>query len=169
VQLVWFRWATMTATLDGFEPGDRGYLLAHGDQGSGYGVYVLDDELVFVHNDGRGRMRTLSGGAVPPGATTVTLELRAPGGGVWDVDLRVDGEPRGTAEGVPMLFGMAPFEGIDVGIDRRSPVSWALYERFGPFAYTGRLRHVRIEPGEHAPDSPVHLLPMLREMGARFE
>lgn len=169
VQLVWFRGARMTATLAGFEPGDRGYLLAHGDQGSGYGVYVLDDELVFVHNDGRGRLRTLSGGTVPPGATTVTLELRAPGGGVWDVDLLVDGELRGTAEGVPMLFGMAPFEGIDVGIDRRSPVSWPIYERFGPFPYTGRLRQVHIEPGEHAPDSPVHLLPMLREMGARFE
>ena len=169
VQLVWFRGARITATLDGFSPGDRGYLLAHGDQGSGYGLYVLDDEVVFVHNDGRGRMRTLSGGVLAAGVTTVTLELHAPGGNVWDVTVSVDGEARATTEGVPMLFGMAPFEGIDVGIDRRSPVSWSIYERFGPFAYTGRLRHVRIEPGAHAPDSPVHLLPTLREMGARFE
>ncbi len=47
-----------------------------------------------------------------------------------------------------MLFGMAPFEGIDVGIDRRSPVSWEIYERFGPFPYSGTLGSVRYEPGE---------------------
>ena len=44
---------------------------------------------------------------------------------MWDVTLL--GRRRGAraaADGVPMLFGMAPFEGIDVGIDRRSPVSW---------------------------------------------
>ena len=68
-----------------------------------------------------------------------------------------------------MLFGMAPFEGIDVGIDRRSPVSWEIYERFGPFPYTGRLHHVRYEPGEPAPDSAGRWKDMLREMGAKFE
>ncbi len=49
--------------------------------------------------------------------------------------------------GVPMLFGIAPFEGIDVGIDRRSPVSWEIYERFGPFPYTGALHSVTYTPG----------------------
>ena len=66
-----------------------------------------------------------------------------------------------------MLFGIAPFEGISVGIDRRSPVSWDLYERFGPFPYTGALAAVTYTPGEPAPDAPVHLVGMLRELGAR--
>jgi hypothetical protein len=28
-------------------------------------------------------------------------------------------------------------EGIDVGIDRRPPVCWDIYERSGPFPYMG--------------------------------
>jgi arylsulfatase len=56
-----------------------------------------------------------------------------------------------------------------VGIDRRSPVSWDLYERFGPFPYSGTLRAVSYTPGEHAPDAPVHLMDMLRELGARYD
>ena len=43
---------------------------------------------------------------------------------------------------------------IDVGIDRRSPVSWSIFERFGPFPYTGVFRHVRYVPGDPAPDGP---------------
>lgn len=169
VQLIWFRAIEITAELEGFAPGDQGYLFAHGDQGSGYGAYVLDDELVFVHNDGRGRMRRLSGGAVPAGTREITVDFAAPGKSMWDVTLRVGGEDRATLAEVPMLFGMAPFEGIDVGIDRRSPVDWDIYERFGPFGYTGALRRVRFAPGESAPDSPQTLIDIIREAGARFE
>ena len=68
-----------------------------------------------------------------------------------------------------MLFGIAPFEGIDVGIDRRSPVSWEIFQQFGPFAYTGTFHRARYEPGEPGADSPDRMLEMLREMGARFE
>jgi arylsulfatase len=168
VQLIWFRSVRFTAELD-FAAGDRGYLLAHGDQGSGYGLYVLDDELMFVHNDGRGRMRRLSGGSLPTGVQTITLDLAAPGKNVWDARLHVDGEQRGLLEGVPMLYGMAPFEGIDVGVDRRSPVDWDIFQRFGPFPFTGRLARVRVEPGEPAVDSPQNMVELLREMGARFE
>jgi arylsulfatase len=168
VQLIWFRAIRITAEVD-FVAGDRGYLFAHGDQGSGYGAYVLDDELVFVHNDGRGLMRRLSGGSVPGGTREITVDFAAPGKSMWDVTLRVGDEQRATLADVPMLFGMAPFEGIDVGLDRRSPVDWDIYERFGPFPYTGALRRVRFEPGESAPDSPQTLIDIIREAGARFE
>jgi arylsulfatase len=168
VQLIWFRAIRITASVE-FAPGDQGYLFAHGDQGSGYGLYVLDDELVFVHNDGRGRMRRLSGGVVVPGTTTITADFAAPGKNVWNVTLAVDGDDRATITDVPMLYGMAPFEGIDVGIDRRSPVDWAIYERFGPFRYTGTLHSVDFAPGEPAPDSPQTMIDLIREMGARFE
>jgi arylsulfatase A-like enzyme len=172
VQLVWFRSVEIAVDLV-FRTGDQGVLVAHGDQGAGYALYVLDDELWFVHNDGRGTMRRLSGGILADGTTAIAAELVAPGGGSWTVTLRVGDEAgetdRGTLEGVPMLFGMAPFEGIDIGIDRRSPVDWALYERFGPFPWTGDLRAVTYAPGEDAPDSPGNLLPVIREMGLAFE
>jgi len=168
VQLVWFRSVTITARLD-HAPGDQGVLVAHGDQGAGYALYVLDGNLWFVHNDGRGRLRTLDGGGMPSGAREVRCEMHAPGERVWDVTLSVDGESRGRLERVPLLFGMAPFEGIDVGVDRRSPVSWELYERFGPFPYSGTLHSVTYAPGDPAPDAPVHLMDTLRELGASYE
>jgi Sulfatase len=168
VQLIWFRGCRFTAEITAAD-GDAGYLFAHGDQGSGYGTYVLDGELRFVHNDGRGHLRHLSGGPLDAGTHDVVTELTAPGGGVWSVALTVDGEPRGTLDGVPMLYGIAPFEGIDVGICRRSPVSWELFERFGSFRWSGGLRRLRVEPGAHAPDSPQDMLGLLREIGSKFE
>jgi arylsulfatase len=168
VQLLWFRSVTITVRLD-FAPGDQGMLVAHGDQGAGYALYVLDGNLFFVHNDGRGNVRTLDGGAIPAGAGEVRCEMHAPGDRVWNVTLGVDGAPHGTLDGVPMLFGMAPFEGIDVGIDRRSPVSWDLYERFGSFPYSGSLQSVTYEPGEWAPDAPAHMMETLRKLGAGYE
>ena len=168
VQLIWFRSVTISVGLT-FRVGDQGMLVAHGDQGAGYALYVLDDELWFVHNDGRGTMRRLSGGPVSDGTRAIEASLDAVGGGSWTVSLSVDGERRDSMEGVPLLYGMAPFEGIDVGIDRRSPVDWSLYERFGPFAWTGDLGAVTYTPGADAPDSPENLLPMIREMGLAFE
>ena len=64
---------------------------------------------------------------------------------------------------------MSPFEGIDVGIDRRSPVSWALYEREGSFPYTGALHWVRYEPGELTPDSGDRFVGLLKQLGAKYE
>jgi arylsulfatase A-like enzyme len=168
LQLVWFRAVTITVDVE-HAAGDQGYLVAHGDQGAGYGVYVLDDEVVFVHNDGRGAMRELVGGRLEPGHHEVVLDLAAPGRRQWTATLLVDGDERASLEQVPMLYGMAPFEGIDIGIDRRSPVSWSIYERFGPFPYSGAIGRVRYEPGEPAPDAPERMLDVIREMGAKFE
>jgi len=168
VQLVWFRSCVIDIELT-TTAGDQGVLVAHGDQGAGYLAYVLDGHVWFAHNDGRGGIRTLDAGPLEPGSHVVRVDLAAPGGWVWDVTLSVDGEARGTLPGVTQLFGMAPFEGIDVGIDRRSPVSWELYERFGPFPFTGTLRAVTYTPGALAPDAPENLFPMLRDMGLAFE
>lgn len=168
VQLIWFRTCAVTAEVV-FAPGDRGWLVAHGDQGGGYGAYVSDDELTFVHNDGRGHMRRASAGPVPEGASRLGFVLEATPGHHWDVSVRIEGEERARLEHVPMHYGMAPFQGIDVGVQRRSPLDWDLAERFGPFPYEGLLHGVRYEPGEPAPDAPVNLLPMLRELGQRFE
>jgi arylsulfatase A-like enzyme len=168
VQLLWFRSVNIRVDLR-HRATDEGMLVAHGDQGAGYALYVLGGELCFVHNNGRGTMLEVSGGAMPDGAREVVADLRATGDTRWELTLSVDGEPRATEPGVPMLFGMAPFEGIDVGIDRRSPVSWPIYERFGPFPYSGVLHSVTYTPGEPGPDAPVRMMDMLREIGAAFE
>lgn len=167
-QLIQWRSFTVDVELD-FTPGDRGYLFAHGDQGGGYGLYVdHGDELVFVHN-GYGKMAELHCGAVPQSTKTIRLDVTAPGHWRWNVEVLVDDESRGTLDDLLLLGAMAPFEGVDVGIDRRSPVSWKIYEEHGPYPWTGTLRSVTYTPGEPAPDAGTRFLDLLREIGMRYE
>ena len=56
-----------------------------------------------------------------------------------------------------------------VGTDRRSPLSWEIYERHGPFPFTGALGAVRYQPGELPPDAPVNMIEVLRQIGMKFE
>ena len=166
-QLIQWRSFTVDIELEPSEPA-QGVLVAHGDQGGGYVLYVdVDGELVFAHN-GYGTMREVRCGQLGP-ARTVRVAVTAPGNWRWDVTVTVDGVDRGTLDGLLMLGAMAPFEGIDVGIDRRSPVSWSLYEDHGPFPFTGRLRAVTYTPGERAPDAGTRYIDLLRELGMRYE
>jgi arylsulfatase A-like enzyme len=164
-RLIWNRNAVVRVHF-AWRPGDRGMLLAHGDQGGGYALYV-DDGLVFVYNDGHGHTTTVPVCLLPTGDHEATITFEAPGQRRWTITAALGAEAA-TIE-VPMLFPMAPFEGIDIGIDRRSPVSWALYEREGPFPYTGTIDRVRYEPGDPAPDGPSRFVELARQWGARFE
>jgi arylsulfatase len=165
---------------------DRGVLVAHGDQGGGYALYVVDPtspvldglpgraedgdlgELVFVHN-GYGKLTVVPCGPLGAGAAPIRLDMAAPGGWLWNARVLVGDEVRAEAPGLLMLGAMAPFEGVDVGIDRRSPVWWEIYEQHGPFAYSGTLRAVTYTPGERAPDSGTRFLELLRDIGLRYE
>ncbi|MEZ5208278.1 MAG: arylsulfatase [Acidimicrobiales bacterium] len=168
LQLVMLRSCDIAIDVD-HAPGDVGVLVAHGDQGGGYLVWVDDDGLHAAHNDGRGRLAVIDGGPLAPGRRIVDLVLTATGGNRWDALLRLDGDDVGAATGWPCLFPMAPFQGIDVGLDRRSPVHWDLARRHGTFPYTGRIAGVTYTPGAPAADAPVNLVDVLRTMGARFE
>ncbi len=166
-RLIWVRSFTATVSLD-HRVSDRGMLLAHGDQGGGYALYVGDDgHLVFVHNDGH-RIRRLDGGLLRDGVSSVSLTAEAGGGNVWTVTLAVDGVEVCGGDGFDVFLSMAPFEGIDVGIDRRSPVDWDVFERHGSFPYSGTIHSVHYEPGDHAPDAPIRMVDTLRELSATF-
>jgi arylsulfatase A-like enzyme len=141
----------------------EGVLVAHGDQGGGYCLSLESGELRLAHNDGRGHVRVLA--APVDRAAVVEAVFTAPGGGTWSVALVVDGTEVATADGLALLFPMAPFQGIDVGLDSKSPVVWGR----GPFPYSGAITSVTYTPGELAPDSPVALLDVLRELGRRYE
>jgi arylsulfatase len=149
--------------------GDTGILVAHGDQGGGYSLAIEDgDELVFRHN-GYGVMSELRGGTVPDGTEHVRLSIEAPGSWRWNASLAVGGEDRARCEDLVMLGAMAPFEGIDVGLDRRSPVDWGTHEERGTFPYSGHLVAVTYTPGEPAPDAGTNFLDLLREIGLAYE
>jgi arylsulfatase A-like enzyme len=166
--LIQWRNVDIDVELD-FATGDRGVLVAHGDQGGGYHLRVDDDDrLVFCHN-GYGVIRELDAGVVPDGCKRIRVEVQAPGGWLWNVRVLVGDDDRGTLTDLPMLGAMAPFEGIDVGIDRRSPVSWEVHERHGTYPWSGQLNAVTYTPGERAPDAGTNFIELLREMGLRYE
>jgi arylsulfatase len=167
--LVWQR--NLTITIDAtFGDGDVGVLVAHGDQGGGYSIEVRDGTVVFVHNNGHGTTQVLPLCTVPVGRHSIAVQLAAPGGGKWVASSSVDAEPCDVEPfTVPMLWPVAPFCGIDVGIDRGGPVDWRRYLERGPFPFSGRLHSVRYEPGELSPDAPARFTDMLREWGAKFE
>ena len=167
-RLILWRDVTITASVT-LADGDCGVLVAHGDQGGGYALYVDDtSELVAVHN-GYGVEREVRGPVVEPGDHDLELRITCPGGNLWDLALAVDGTEVASDTGFRLLMAMAPFQGIDIGIDRRSPVSWALHERHGAFPFSGTLHHVAYQPGDPAPDSPAGFLDMLRDWGRTFE
>lgn len=167
-RLVWQRSFVVDVALE-LSSGDTGVLVAHGDQGGGYLLAVEAGHLLLVFNDGRGRTREVDGGLLPVGTRSLQARLDAVGGGTWTATLSVNGTDTATAEGLPVLFPMAPFEGISIGTDRRSPVSWRLWAAYGPFPFTGVLQSVTYTPGEPAPDSPVRMLDLLVDLGSRFE
>jgi arylsulfatase A-like enzyme len=167
------QWRSFTVDLElRAQPGDQGVLLAHGDQGGGYAVYVddaaADHALVYVHN-GYGETTELRTDPLPEHCRHVRLAVTAPGGWRWNVALEVDGRPVGMLQRLVMPAAMAPFEGIDVGIDRRSPVSWDIYQRHGPFPFTGELFAATYTPGELAPDAGSRFVDLVRELGMRYE
>lgn len=153
-----------------YASGDQGTLFAHGDQGGGYGMYVLDGELLYVHNH-YGRERIVNCGPLSAGASQIVLQADATDELKWDISLSVDGAEVGGEVGFDMFMTIAPFQGIDVGIDRRSPVCWDIYSKHGNFAYAdaGRLHSATWTPGEFGAFGGPEMLEMLREMGSKYE
>jgi len=49
-------------------------------------------------------------------------------------------------------------EGVDIGLDRRGPVSWDIYEKYGAFPFTGEIESVTWTAGDFAPDNIFRLL-----------
>ncbi|TJZ56969.1 arylsulfatase [Streptomyces piniterrae] len=168
-RLISFRSFDVTVELDEHAADDRGVLVSHGDQGGGYSLYVEDGRLRFAYNE-YGRLHEADAGPLPAGRRTVTLSATAVEGLRWEFRLLVDGTETGRlGRGVHQLIGMAPLQGISVGVDRRSPVSWPVYERHRSFRYTGGLRSVTYTPGAQAPYAPEVVARALGEAAAAFE
>lgn len=146
---------SFTVTIDVDHPaGAEGVLVAHGDQGGGYAVYVEDGRLRLAYNE-YGMLREADCGPMPVGRHQVVLSVRWQPEFHVDADLAVDGGVAGGLTGLWMLVGMAPFSGIDVGINRGGPVHWGIHERHGSFPYSGGLLSATWTPGEPADYDPA--------------
>lgn len=132
--------------------GHEGVLFAIGDVAGGMVAYVEGDEALLFYN-GFAEFHTLRGPTVPDGARTIALEYEATGGRKGRGRMVVDGHAGAWDELSPTL--LAGFrEGLDIGLDRRGPVSWELKQRRGAFRYGGTIQEVVITAGPFAPDNP---------------
>jgi hypothetical protein len=131
----------------GWQPGDHGVLIAHGDQGGGYSLAIDAGGTIELAYNAYGRMlRVAAPLTAQGGAHRVTVSARCAEELTWVLTLSV-GDSRHRLGPVPQLVGMAPFTGISIGIDRGSPVDWERWERFGAAPYTGAGLEVHITPG----------------------
>ncbi|MCR9096482.1 MAG: arylsulfatase [bacterium] len=146
---------TITARLSRAQ-GDQGVLVAMGDIYSGYSLYLQGDRAHFAVNLFGDLTVLRSSAPLPEGATEIEVEFQHDGtfeailrGGLWsryrflggDVSLKVDGIEVAEARlpyGPPVLI----WEGLDVGLDRGSPVTRAYT---APFDFTGELAEVAFD------------------------
>lgn len=148
-RLIRLRSFDVVARLRAGAEGTDGVLFAHGDQGGGYVAFIENGRLCLSYNE-YGRMVRASaplGSGVP---ATIGFAFSALADIRWRVAATVDGEHAFELGPVAQLAGAAPFTGISVGIDRGSPVDWALHERQGPFRSAGALESVEYRPGSRA-------------------
>jgi arylsulfatase len=115
-------------------------------------VLWTEEGRLHFHYNGFGDATDLPSAALPAGDHVVTLDFEALG--------KREGRGRlllGEAEIVtwtrlaPTMVIYGVFEGLDVGLDRRGPVLWSLYERHGAFPYSGLIHDVTVTPGARAP------------------
>lgn len=118
--------------------GDHGVLIAHGDATSGYSLYLQDGYLVHDLNIGGEHQIVRSERVVPPGEHVLGLHMLQEGKRI--TTLLVDGKPFGSAPITYGFFTLVSWSGLDIGLDRGSPVS--TYD--APFTFTGELRKVTI-------------------------
>jgi arylsulfatase A-like enzyme len=134
------------------EAGDQGVLFAIGDVTGGMVTYIENDRLCLVYN-GFGEYHEVLGPVVPPGDRVAKLEYEAQGKRCGRGRLVLDegGQSDWSDLSPTMMSGF--HEGLDIGLDRRGPVSWDLKQRHGVFRYTGAIHDLVVESSAFASDS----------------
>lgn len=166
-QLISFRDWEVDVSL-AYQSGDNGTLFAHGDQGGGYSLVIEDGELVFTHN-GYGEITEINCGKIPVGDCSILLVVSPPEYLHWDLQIYLNGNLVGEAKKLVALLAMAPFQGIDVGIDRKSPVNWRIFETHGTFPFSGQLDSVCYRPGPLTEFAGSNWIEVLRASGTKYE
>ena len=151
-----------------YRRGNEGIVFAHGGQHLGYVVFVEDGKLNF-HSNTNGNLDKAEPIELGDRSSSFTLRVAAPGKRQWHVGFIVDGHEHPMQSGFKQPFSFLPYEGIDVGLDRRSPVSWEIYQRHGCYPFTGEIGDVTYLPGDYAPDEGPGALAKAIELGLALE
>jgi len=136
-----------------YRGGDAGVIFALGDPIAGFALFARDGAVAFVYHGGTGEPASCDALPVREGENRFELVHRALGERRGRGTLIVNGVEAGSLDMSPTtILGLGVGEGLDIGMDRKLHVT-PRYGGRGTCAYTGRVAHVRIEPGKHPADS----------------
>lgn len=138
---------TIEADVALSSPGASGVMIAQGGRYGGYSFYLKDGRPVFHYNAvGTDQYSIAADTPLPPGAHLLSADFKADAqalrtGGT--LTLRVDGKAVAQGRIAQTVAGwMSHTEGLDIGIDRITPVS-PDYDSAAS-AFTGTLKEVRV-------------------------
>ena len=143
---------TLRATFD-YAAGDEGVIFAMGDRFAGMVAYVMDGALYFVYQLWY-RPIELAPIALEPGSQEFVLRYSALGQRRGRGEFELNDAPVCESVDLSPTFVRVASGGMDVGINRRQPVS-ERYAHRGTFRYSGKIGTIRLEPGAHAHDTPI--------------
>jgi arylsulfatase len=133
--------------------GDEGVLCALGDVAGGWVLYIEGGQLQFFYN-GFGDYTQAEPMPMPAGTHHAGFAYEALGQRKGRGRLMLNGEPATPWQDMGPSLMNGFHEGFDVGIDRRGPVHWELFQRRGNFRYSGLIHEVLVDSGAFAPGSP---------------
>lgn len=131
---------TISAYIDVPDEGCEGVLVAHGDLTSGYSLFVRDGHLEHDLNIGGTHQMLRSDRPVPPGRHIVGVRMKR-NGNEGTLAMFIDDVVVGTMTTNNIFWILISWSGLDIGLDRGTPVS--NYE--SPFAFTGHLTKVVVD------------------------
>ncbi|MBM4765163.1 arylsulfatase [Bacillus sp. B15-48] len=131
-----------------YNRGDKGVILALGNDKSGYTLYIKGNKLVYEHNSAFARYKIVSDKKLPTGNITVRFQFDKTDENEGIGSLYVNDEKVGETP-IKMLPFKISFEGLDIGEDLLYPVS-PEYANQGTFPYTGSIEKVIYEFEEAA-------------------
>ncbi|MEO6571776.1 MAG: sulfatase-like hydrolase/transferase [Ilumatobacteraceae bacterium] len=120
--------------------GAEGVLISHGDATSGYSLYVAGGHLVHDLNIGGTHHVVRSDVPVPTGRHDLGFRLER-SDGLATGTLSIDDTDVGSMQTEHLFFTLISFSGLDIGLDRQSPVG----DYAAPFVFTGTLRRVTVD------------------------
>jgi arylsulfatase A-like enzyme len=131
---------------------DEGVLFALGDVAGGMVMYI-EHSLLHLFYNGYGEFIHLEAMPMPPGQHAVALEYEALGERKGRGRLLLNGHAAHEWQDLSPTLMVGFHEGFDIGIDRRAPVEWELFERRGNFPYSGKIDSVVVDSRAFAPGS----------------
>jgi len=121
----------------------QGVILASGDSGAGYEIFMQDGYLVFVYVYTRFERYTLrSPKRIGPGKSVLGLAFKKTGDNSADVSMLINDAPVASMPLPKMWQVFAPNSGIRCGENRHAPIS---REYHAPFVFNQELERVIVE------------------------